>query len=413
MGRLYHDHREQNATDLAMAMKQEIGETSGGTFALIVAAGQGERAGGDLPKQYQRLSGQAILARAAAALLRHPDVTGVAVVIAPGHGDLYRQACGHLPLLPPVEGGAQRQDSVRRGLEALAAWSPDIVLIHDAARPFLSREVIDRVLRALEDSAAALPVLAVADTLKRLDSGLVTGTVERTALARAQTPQGFGFAAILDGHRRYAGEAFTDDIAIVERLGLPVTAVAGDEALFKITDPEDFKRAAQHLAAAYEIRTGNGFDVHRFGTGDQVTLCGVEIPHSRGLIGHSDADVGLHALTDAVLGAIAAGDIGAHFPPGDPRWRGASSDRFLDHAAGLVHELGGEIVNADVTLICEHPKITPHRAAMRARIAEILRLPVGRVSVKATTSEGLGFAGRGEGIAAQASACVRVAVRDD
>ena len=398
---------------MTRGMKEIMRTETGGVLGLVVAAGRGERAGGALPKQYQRLAGETILARAASALLNHPKVAGVAVVIAPGHADLYAESCGHLSLLPPVEGGAERQDSVRRGLEALAPLNPDLVLIHDAARPFLSLAVMDRVLAALESSPAALPVLPVADTLKRIDSGRVAGTVDRAALTRAQTPQGFRFQMILDGHRRCAGESLTDDTAIVERLGLAVTAVAGDEALFKITNPDDLERAARHLMTANEIRTGSGFDVHRLGDGDQVTLCGVEIPHDQCLLGHSDADVGLHAMTDAVLGAIAAGDIGLHFPPSDPRWRGAASDRFLDHAAGLVRDRGGEIVNIDVTLICERPKIAPHRPAMRARISEILGISMDRISVKATTTERLGFTGRGEGIAAQASATVRLPVHRD
>ena len=390
--------------------KMIMRDSGGGTWGLVVAAGQGERAGGGLPKQYRRLAGEAIVARAAAALLHHPGIDGVAVVIAPGQGDLYRQACAHLPLPDPVEGGAARQESVRLGLEALALRQPDRVLIHDAARPFLPGAVIDRLLETLDHSPAALPVLPVVDTLKRVEAGTISATVDRTGLVRAQTPQGFHFASILQGHRDHAGQSLTDDAALAERAGLTVTAVAGDESLFKITRPEDFERAARHLSSGFETRTGAGFDVHRLGAGDHVMLCGVAIPHDQGLLGHSDADVALHALTDALLGAIAAGDIGAHFPPSEAQWRGAASDRFLAHAAGLLRAQGGEIINTDVTLICERPKIGPHRQAMRARIADILEISIDRVSVKATTTERLGFTGRAEGIAAQASASVRVPI---
>lgn len=391
-----------------------MNDTGARTVGLVVAAGRGERAGGTLPKQYQRLAGQALVTRAAAALSGHPRIDAAAVVIGPGQRDFYDEACGHLPLLDPIEGGDQRQDSVRLGLEALAPSRPDRVLIHDAARPFLAPVVIDRLIDALDDAAGALPVLPVVDTLKHVsDNGFVDGTVDRAGLYRAQTPQAFHFPLILDGHRQLAGENLTDDVAIAERMGAAVTSVAGSENLFKVTNPEDFERAARHLAMAFETRIGNGFDVHRLGDGDHVMLCGVRIPHGQGLIGHSDADVGLHALTDAVLGAVAAGDIGLHFPPSDPRWRGASSDQFLAHAASLVQSRGGEIVNVDVTLICERPKITPHRETMQKRLSEILLIPVGRVSVKATTTERLGFTGRGEGIAAQAIASVRVPLSND
>ena len=390
-----------------------IMRVSGGrTWGLVLAAGQGERAGGGPPKQYRRLAGEAIVARAAAALLHHPRIDGVVVVIAPGQRDLYRQACGHLALLDPVEGGAQRQDSVRLGLEALAPLQPGQVLIHDAARPFLPGVVIERLLEALNHSPAALPVLPVVDTLKLVKAGAILATVDRTGLVRAQTPQGFHFESILQGHRDHAGRSLTDDTALAERAGLKVTAVAGDESLFKITRPEDFARAARHLSSGFETRTGTGFDVHRLGPGDHVMLCGVTIPHDQGLLGHSDADVALHALTDALLGAIAAGDIGAHFPPNDAEWFGAASDNFVAHAAGLLRAQGAEIINIDVTLICERPKIGPHRQAMRTKLASILGISIDRLSVKATTTERLGFTGRAEGIAAQASASVRVPINN-
>jgi 2-C-methyl-D-erythritol 4-phosphate cytidylyltransferase/2-C-methyl-D-erythritol 2,4-cyclodiphosphate synthase len=388
--------------------------TSGETVGLVVAAGQGVRAGGALPKQYRRIAGEALVARAARALATHPKIDAVAVVIGAGQEAQYREACDHLAgLLAPVEGGPERQDSVRLGLEALAARTPARVLIHDAARPFLAPAVIDRLLKALDTAPGALPILPVVDTLKNGEAGRVRATVDRAGLFRAQTPQAFHFPAILEAHRRGNGLALTDDAAIAEQAGLEVAMVAGDEALFKVTEAEDFERAARHLSLGYETRAGTGFDVHRLGDGDHVTLCGVMIPHSQGLIGHSDADVGLHALTDALLGAVAAGDIGQHFPPSDPQWRGAASDRFLDHAATLVRARGGEIVNADVTLICERPKIAPHRDAMRRAIARILAVPVERVSVKATTTERLGFTGRGEGIAAQAAATVRIPLTHD
>lgn len=387
--------------------------TSGGTVGLVVAAGRGERAGGETPKQFRRVAGQALLARAAGALLTHPRVDAVAVVIGPGQVALYDEARGMLRLLDPIEGGAERQESVRLGLEALATRAPDRVLIHDAARPFLASGVIDRLLDALDKAPGAIPVLPVVDTLKKAADGRIGTTVGRAGLFRAQTPQGFHFPAILEAHRSHAGEALTDDAAIAERAGMAVTTVTGDEALFKVTTPEDFARAARHLALGFETRTGAGYDVHRLGDGDHVMLCGVAIPHNQGLLGHSDADVGLHALTDALLGAVAAGDIGLHFPPSDPRWRGVASDRFLDHAVNLVRARGGEIVNVDVTLICERPRITPHRVAMRARLSAILGISPDRVSVKATTTERLGFTGRGEGIAAQASANIRIPIADD
>jgi 2-C-methyl-D-erythritol 4-phosphate cytidylyltransferase / 2-C-methyl-D-erythritol 2,4-cyclodiphosphate synthase len=390
-----------------------MGITSGGTVGLVVAAGRGERAGGSRPKQYRRIAGEALVARAAAGLLAHPRVDAVAVIIGPGQETLYHEACGHLRLLDSIEGGQERQDSVRLGLESLSARAPERVLIHDAARPFLPPAVVDRLLDALDSEPGALPVLPVVDTLKKPTDDRVDSTVDRAGLFRAQTPQAFHFPAILDAHRAHAGEALTDDAAIAERFGMAVAAVTGDEMLFKITIPEDFERAARHLALAFETRTGTGFDVHRLGDGDRVMLCGVSIPHDQRLVGHSDADVALHALTDALLGAIAAGDIGQHFPPSDPRWRGAASDRFLGHAAGLVRARGGEIVNVDVTIICERPKIGPHRDAMRKRLVEILGISHDRISVKATTTERLGFTGRAEGIAAQAAATVKVPISDD
>lgn len=378
-------------------------------IAIIVAAGRGERAGGELPKQYRPLLGKPLLRWAVEPFLVHPRINGVLVVIDPAFEALYEAATEGLDLLAPVMGGATRQQSVRAGLEALAAHgAPAHVLIHDAARPFTPPAVIDRVLDALETHAAALPVLAVADSLKRVENGAVAASVERAGLARAQTPQGFRFDVLLKAHRA-AAEGYTDDVGILEATGLPVAAVAGSEELFKVTEATDLARAERHLLARHgDVRTGQGFDVHRFGPGDQVILAGVRIPHDAALMGHSDADVALHALTDALLGAISAGDIGKIFPPTDPQWKGMDSAVFLTHARDLVTQQGGVIAHIDLTLICEQPRIGPHRDAMRQRIAEILQVDVSRVSVKATTTEGLGFTGRSEGIAAQAIATVRL-----
>jgi 2-C-methyl-D-erythritol 4-phosphate cytidylyltransferase/2-C-methyl-D-erythritol 2,4-cyclodiphosphate synthase len=367
---------------------------------LIVAAGKGERSGRAKPKQYEALQGKSMLARSAAAFGNLP----VRVVIGPGQDAFYAAA---LPEgAAPIAGGARRQDSVRLGLEALEAEAPDFVLIHDAARPLVSRRVIGNVVAALEGGAGgAVPMLAVADTLRRKDGASWT-TLSRDNLFRAQTPQGFRFADILAAHRKHAARDVTDDVEIAGLAGLPVETVAGEETNLKVTTEKDFILAEQLLGGG--TVTAMGFDAHRFGDGDHVWLCGVRIAHDHGLTGHSDADAGLHALTDAILGCIGAGDIGQHFPPGDERWRGAPSWKFLAHAAALVAEKGGRIRHCDVTLICERPKIGPHREAMRARIAEILGLDVASVSVKATTTEGMGYTGRGEGLAAQAVATVRL-----
>lgn len=379
---------------------------------LIVAAGKGERTGRAGPKQYEPLGGRPMLRRTADAFSGWP----LRVVIGPGQEALYRAAMGP-DAPPPIIGGARRQDSVRLGLEALADDAPDFVLIHDAARPLVSRAVIERTIAALEAGAAgAVPMLAVADTLRRKD-GAAWVTVPRDGLQRAQTPQGFRFADILKAHRDHAHADATDDVAIAELAGLAVDAVLGEESNLKVTTEKDFALAERLLgfsdgrsagAALHETRSAMGYDAHRFTEGDHVWLCGVQVPHDHGLLGHSDADAGLHALTDAVLGCISAGDIGQHFPPTDERWRGAPSWKFLDHANRLVKDKGGVILHCDVTLICERPKIGPYRDAMRARIAEILSLDIERVSVKATTTEGMGYTGRREGLAAQAVATVRL-----
>jgi len=368
---------------------------------LIVAAGKGERAGTALPKQYERLGGKPMLRRTVEAFAGLP----VTVVIGQGQETLAETALAGLAL-PFVVGGATRQESVRRGLEALAADAPDFVLIHDAARPLVSRAVIDRVVAALEGGAdGALPMVAVADTLRRRD-GAGWALVPRDGLFRAQTPQGFVYGKIARAHRDHAAHEVTDDVALAERAGMTVAMVEGEERNIKVTRKEDFA-LAEMLLGSGDVRTATGYDVHKFTDGDHIMLCGIAVPHSHGLEGHSDADVGLHAITDALLGCIGEGDIGQHFPPTDERWRGAPSWKFLDHAASLVAAKGGAITHVDVTIICERPKVGPHREAMRAKVAEILKLEPGRVSVKATTTEGLGFTGRREGIAAQAVATVR------
>ena len=376
--------------------------------ALVVTSGRGERFGGDPPKQYLSLAGKPLLRHCLERLCRHTGIDGVRAVIHADDAGLYAAAADGLDLLEPVAGGVTRQDSARLGLESLLHQPPEVVLIHDAARPLVSTAVIDGVLQALHTYPAALPVLPVTDTLKRGAEGAVAGTVDRTGLYRAQTPQGFVYEGILQAHREFAGAALTDDAALVEAAGLRVALVAGDEDNVKITEPADLARAERLLRAAWRSCTGLGFDVHRLAPGDGILLLGVRVPCPFRLIGHSDADVGLHALTDALLGTLGAGDIGSHFPPSDARWAGADSAIFLSHARDLVTAAGGRIEHVDVTLICEQPRIGPHRRAMVGRVAELLGLSPDRVSVKATTTEHLGFTGRGEGIAAQAVATVRL-----
>ena len=364
------------------------------------------RAGGAVPKQYAPLAGQAILRRTLLSFGEYPQAL-LQVVIGPEQETLFSEVTTGITLLPAVIGGATRQESVRIGLEALAPHKPDFVLIHDAARPLVSRKVIDGVIASLESgSQAAVPHLAVADTLRKEENGTWV-TVPRDGLMRAQTPQGFAFEAILKAHHAFQSQEVTDDMALAALAGLKIVATLGEETNMKVTTPEDFATAEMFLKARMgDVRTGSGYDVHKFSEGDHIWLCGLKIPHSHGLEGHSDADVGLHALTDALLGAIGDGDIGSHFPPTDERWRGADSTIFLAHAASLVRAKGGVITHCDVTIICERPKVGPHREAMRSKIAEVLQLDLGRVSVKATTTEGLGFTGRREGIAAQAIATV-------
>ncbi len=371
---------------------------------LIVAAGKGVRAGTGLPKQYERLGGMAMLRRTARAF----DGYAVQVVIGPGQDELAAAALAGLSLPAPVTGGATRQESVRLGLEALARDAPDFVLIHDAARPLVSRKVTQDVVKALEAGAdGALPMLAASDTLRRKAADGRWTLVPRDNLYRAQTPQGFVYDKILKAHRAHAHEDVTDDVALAELAGLKVEMVEGEEKNIKVTRKEDFA-LAESLLGCGDVRTASGYDVHKFTDGDHIMLCGLRIAHTHALEGHSDADVGLHAITDALLGCIGEGDIGQHFPPTDERWRGAPSWKFLDHAANLVRDKGGVINHVDVTIICERPKVGPHREAMKAKVAEILKIAPDRVSVKATTTEGLGFTGRREGIAAQATATIRL-----
>jgi 2-C-methyl-D-erythritol 4-phosphate cytidylyltransferase / 2-C-methyl-D-erythritol 2,4-cyclodiphosphate synthase len=374
------------------------------TAILIVAAGRGERAGGNVPKQFALLGSVPVIARAIDAFGDLP----VFVVVADGQQRALAAALGQRTVAGVVTGGATRQASVRNGLAAIAAaGGADKVLIHDAARPLLPRAVLNALIAALDATEGAVPVLPVADSLARGDE-VMGETVDRSALLRVQTPQAFRMNTLMTSLSRWTGEAATDEAQVVRAAGFTVVTVPGDSMLDKITHPADFARAEAMLASRMISRSATGYDVHRLAEGEDLWLGGIRIPHTHGLSGHSDADVALHAITDAVLGTIGAGDIGSHFPPSDPQWRGASSDRFLAHAASLVRAAGGVIDFVDLTLICEAPKIGPHREAIRARVADILQVPPRRISIKATTTERLGFTGRGEGIAALAIATVRV-----
>lgn len=382
-----------------------------GCVAIIVASGRGQRFGHELPKQYAPLCGSPLLRHTLIRFARHPDVTGVRAVIHPDDRSLYEEAAVGLDLMTPVSGGETRQDSGRLGLESLAEHPPAKVLIHDAARPLAGHDVISSVIAALNQQDAVLPVVPVVDTLKRVDDQQVIETVDRQGLFRAQTPQGFSYNAILCAHRRFKGQAMTDDAAIAEAAGLLVAAVAGDEENIKVTLKEDLISVENHLMGRLMPRTGIGFDVHRLervdsDDDDRLILMGVRLSEPFRMVGHSDADVGLHAITDALLGALASGDIGSHFPPSDPKWENADSAIFLTDAVDRIGHAGGTILHVDATLICECPKIGPYRDAMVERLSTLLRLPVGRISIKATTTEQLGFTGRGEGIAAQAVATV-------
>jgi 2-C-methyl-D-erythritol 4-phosphate cytidylyltransferase/2-C-methyl-D-erythritol 2,4-cyclodiphosphate synthase len=391
--------------------------TSPRTAAILVAAGRGLRAGSGGPKQYRVIGGQTVIFRAMEPFCCHPQVFAVQPVLNPDDTAVFNEAVSALRYQPPAHGGATRQASVHAGLEALASVKPDVVLIHDAARPFVSAALISRAIEAALRTGAAIPAMPIADTVKQVsESGDVEATPERARLRIAQTPQAFRYDVILDAHRRAAREGrsdFTDDAAIAEWAGLTVATFEGDAANMKLTTSEDFVREEARLASLLgDIRTGTGYDVHAFGDGDHLMICGVRVPHTRGFLAHSDGDVGLHALVDAILGALADGDIGSHFPPSDPQWKGAASDRFLKYAVDRVTARDGRIANLEVTLICERPKIGPFRDIMRARIAEITGLNISRVAVKATTSERLGFTGREEGIAATACVTVRLPFGD-
>jgi 2-C-methyl-D-erythritol 4-phosphate cytidylyltransferase/2-C-methyl-D-erythritol 2,4-cyclodiphosphate synthase len=381
--------------------------------AIVVAAGRGTRAQGEIPKQYRKLGGEPVIRSSLSLLAWHGEIAAVLPIIHPDDGHHFQAAAQGLKLMPTVHGGATRQASVRAGLEALSKGRPDIVLIHDAARPYCTPTLISQAIAACAKTGAAIPGLEVTDTIKAVDhDGHVAQTLDRSRLRSVQTPQAFSFDALLEAHRRAAAEGredFTDDAALAEWAGMTVTVFAGDPANVKLTTNEDFARAeAKRIASLADLRTGSGYDVHAFAEGDHVMLGGIKIAHTHGLTGHSDADVALHAAVDAILGALADGDIGKHFSPNDPRWRGASSDQFLKFAVERVRKRGGAIAHLDITIVCETPRIGPHRDAMRQRIAEIAEISAERVSVKATTSEKLGFTGRGEGIAAMATATVRL-----
>ena len=374
------------------------------TTALIVAAGSGSRMGGEVPKQFRLLGGKPVLRWTVESLIRHPAVQTVRVVVGQDQHAKAAQALTGLDVGTLIEGGSQRADSVRAGL---AVTSGEAILVHDAARPFCPPQVIDRLIASLEFFEGAAPVLPVGDTLARIDDGL-SEPIDRTGLARIQTPQAFQLDALKSAYARWEGPSPTDETSVLRAAGMKVAAVEGDAALEKLTLPADFERAEQWLAGRMRPRTGMGFDVHAFSGSGPLMLGGIEVPHSRGLAGHSDADVVLHAITDAFLGAAGLGDIGEHFPPSDPKWKNVPSSIFLVHALGLIRKQGAQIDHVDCTVIAESPKIGPHRSAMCKRIAEIAGLRVDQVSVKATTTEGLGFTGRREGIAAQAVASIRM-----
>ena len=384
-------------------MAQEIG-----TVALIVSAGRGHRVGGETPKQYLRFGRHGILYQSIVAFLAHELVDVVRVVIHPDDEQLYRQAIEDLDILSSVFGGAERQDSVRLGLQSLQELDPERVLIHDAARPRVSRDVIDAVLAEIHPGQGALPGLAMTDTVKSATAeGFVKETLERREIWAVQTPQGFMFGDILRAHLSAVGQSLPDDAAVAASDGLKIRIVPGDLENIKITHPGDIARLnSQDGSLMSGVRVGSGFDVHRFGDGDTVTLCGIDIPFHRSLEGHSDADVGFHALTDALLGAAGKDDIGTYFPPSEAKWKDASSDIFLKHASELVDSIGAKIENVDLTIICEAPRIGPHRDAMRAQVAKCLSIDPSRVNIKGTTTEKLGFLGRQEGIAAQAIATI-------
>jgi len=377
------------------------------TIALIVAAGQSLRFGGDIPKQYQMLGSKSVLRHTIEAFVSHEGIDGVKVVIHPAHHDYYNEHTKGLELLPVVEGGETRQKSVEIGLASLRELEPDYVLIHDAARPHIAHEAITDVIKGLAEKKAVVPAIPVVDTLKQVEEGRVVKTVERSQLFRVQTPQGFHFTAILAAHQEFSSCPGTDDAMIAEQAGMEVRIVKGSEYNSKITTREDM----QLVNTSFETRVGMGFDVHQITLAkDTLTICGIEIKAGFGLEGHSDADVGFHALVDAILGAIAEGDIGVHFSPREERWKNADSSQFVTYAMELLRAKQGRLINADITIICERPAIAPHREAMRERLQNLLGIDISRISIKATTTEKLGFTGRGEGIAAQAVVSVRLPV---
>ncbi|SDD64900.1 bifunctional 2-C-methyl-D-erythritol 4-phosphate cytidylyltransferase/2-C-methyl-D-erythritol 2,4-cyclodiphosphate synthase [Kordiimonas lacus] len=381
---------------------------------VIVAAGRGSRAGEGLPKQYRKLGGKMVLTRTIESFLAIDPTANIICVIHPDDMALYKAATEGLELQEQVLGGETRQDSVRNGLSGIEHLNPDYVLVHDAARPFVTEEVYRGVMEALESGAdGVVPAVPVTDTLKFVENDTIKQTVSREHLYAVQTPQGFPFQPLIAAHEATIGQELTDDAAVVEAAGGTIVISAGNSRNVKLTTPDDFKKAEQQIMMALgDIRTGGGYDVHRFEDGDHVWLCGVKLPFTKSLKGHSDADVGLHALTDAILAALCDGDIGTHFPPSDNQWRGAPSDVFLTFARDRVLARGGQIGHVGVCLICEKPKIGPHKDAMRDRVAELLEIPASRVSVQATTTEKLGFTGREEGIAAQATATVRLPLGD-
>lgn len=372
---------------------------------LLLAGGRGRRAGSGLPKQYRELAGRSVLRHAIDCFVASPLVNTIRVVIHPDDLALYEKSIAGLRISPPINGGAERHLSALNGLESLVSDAPDIVLIHDAARPFVDGTLIERVVKGLAEAPGVIPALPVSDTLKRVDgsNNKILETIKREGIWRAQTPQGFIFDAILEAHRRRNSELPTDDAAVLEQVGMAVSVIEGDERNIKLTTSEDFLRGQRMLEnRSTEVRVGSGFDVHRIGPGSSVILCGIEIVCDISLIGHSDADVALHALTDALLGTIGAGDIGEHFPPSDPQWKGAASHIFVETAINEIRQVGGKVRNVDLTIIGERPKVGPHREAMRTNVARLLGISSERVNVKATTTEGVGFTGRGEGLAAQA-----------
>lgn len=390
--------------------------TSAGIIALIVAAGSSSRMNSTVAKPYLEFQGKTLLLHTVERFLAHPMIDAVRVVIRREDHALYKKALFGLTIFPPVIGGATRQDSVRLGLESVAHAKPTNIFVHDAARPLVSDALITRVVEGLREHKAIIPALPATDTIKRVSGGVVTETLPREELYTVQTPQGFDYTTLYDAHVKLRGESLTDDAALMEKLGIPVATVEGDPLNFKVTTNYDMGRFMETVDARYETRTGMGYDVHALAehesdtpnTQQYIKLCGIKIPHTHYLQGHSDADVGMHAMVDAILGALADGDIGTHFPPDDYKWKGADSERFLMHAYELVKKRGGDIVHMDVTLICEEPKISPHREAMRTHLAQMIKLAPDRISIKATTTERLGFTGRGEGIAAQAIATVRL-----